>query len=583
MTYLAFDPQRVAALARAMNRSMGELRGVRNDDPAAADLMRQLRALTGELETTWLPLARRTAESTALIADLHGLRDSSSFVMVHTYGWSIMRDPLVGPATITAAEARALGARLNGVDATSLADDPGELRWLSSELNSIARDPVLAREFLANFQEWAPWLDALGRHRARIVAGTAARVTVGDLDGVFASLAHVQRAVIADRSDAHVSGLPWIGEANPYGAALVVRHLGLSGRALGLTVDRILRPNPLVDVDWLNGPNAADLLLPLFGDDTVAIDQFLRFAALHPDVLFERTADTSTAFEFVLQATDPSRMSADVAREVVPLLVEHLSRVGGPCDEQCHDAIPSDDWRGFLVDLISPWMLQFSPQNTQWRLHNAQREEMLSFVLRDEAALQSFVANADRVRAGFLTSLSSGTPHALDELGAFMAMIGELIVNERMMEAGDRARALGLLTDLAGLLTSAIPGIALAAGISMGLLVINSTSTPDPVAEARRAGFGADLASTAAGAAVAEQIANQWKRDGSLPADHPMPPIAEPDAELPSQDFLIAFGEWRIGLPGGEFGALADEVTRHVYSVINPGMMGAHSVTLFTP
>ncbi len=579
MTYLAFDPDQVAGLAAAMTRSLDELRWVRCADPAALEAMRTVRLLRDELDAQWLPLVHRVVSSTALTgvhvpADLDDLRNSLAFVMAG-HGWSVTTDP-TSTDVVTAEEARALGARLNGVDAAGMVHDPSQLRWLAARLERIAADPELAASFLSNFHEWAPWGDALGRQRALMIAGydIRATVTIGDLDAVFAGLAHVQRAVLHDLAAPHsATDLKWLQEMHPYAASMTMRFLGLSGNALGLATQLILFHRPLTGLDALDGPDAADILFPLVADDPAAAEQFLTLAALRPEMLFERAADPAAAFELILQATDPARMSADVAGEIVPRLVDHLALAGvGP-----------DGWRPFLVDLTAPWTLQFSPQNTQWLLTNDQRDRMLAFVLEDQDSLHRFVERADRVTAGFITSLSSGAPHALDELGAFMAMIGELVVNGRMQDTEDRRRGVELVTTLAGLLTTAIPGIAVAAALSVGAIIINSSVAPDPAVAAREAGFGADLAVTSAGAAVAEQIARQWQRDGALPADFPMPPPADADAELPSQDFLISFVRWRASLPGGEFGRLADQVTRHVYAVINPGMMGEHSVTLFMP
>jgi hypothetical protein len=583
MTYLAFDPDQVNGLTAAMVRSLDELWSVRCSDPAAYEAMRTLRLLREEVETHWLPLARRVAASPALTRgslpdDLGELRNSLAFVMATVPGWAVTRDPSLDDR-VTAEEARALGARLNTADAASAVSDPHELRWLAARLERIATDPVLAAQFLANFHEWAPWGDALGRQRARIVAGVDARtkVTVPDLDGVFAALAHVQRAAPA-------ADLAWLQEMHPYAAAATVRFLGLSGMTLAQVTDRILLQRPLTDIDALSGPNAADLLFPLLADDSAAAARFVTIAARHPEVLFDRTSDTAASFRMVLAATDPAHMSPAAAGAVVPLLIDHFAAVDPSCDEECYTgAERPDDWRRFLVDLVAPWMLQFSPQNRQWSVTNDDRERLLTFVLEDDASLQHFIERADRVEAGFVRSISSSTTHPLDELGAFMAMIGELVVNARVQTANARRRGWEMITTLAGVLTMAIPGIAVGAGITMGLVIISSNNSPDAGASARQAGFGADLASTSAGAAVAEQIVRQWKADRSIPTDFPMPPTADPQADLPSQSFLWAFEDWRATLPGGEYGPLADHIVRHVYAVINPGMMGAHSVTLFMP
>jgi hypothetical protein len=587
MTYLAFDPDQVAGLVAAMARSLDELWTVRCDDPAAHDAMRTVRLLRTELDTQWIPLARRVMlTDDRLPADLDDLRNSLPFVMAKGYGWSVTTDPSSADV-MTVQEARALGERLNVADATDSVSDPTELRWLAARLERIAATPELAEAFLANFHEWAPWGDALGRQRARIVAGIDARtpVTVPDLDAVFAGLAHVQRSVLHDLSDQHTpSELDWLTEMHPYAAASVTRFLGLRGAALATATDRILVQHPISDLDALAGPNAADVLFPLVAADDVASSRFLTLAARHPEVLFERAADTGDAYRMVLDSTNPARISAALAGDVVPRLVQYFAATDMTCDEKCYTAeARPDNWRAFLVDLVSPWMLQFSPQNRQWRLGNDERDRLLGFVLEDDASLQHFIERADRVEAGFVTSISSGAPHPLDELGAFVAMIGELVVNTREQTADARRRGWEMITTLATLLTAAIPGIAVGAGVSLGLVIISSNAAPDPKAAARQAGFGADLASTSSGAAVAQQIARQWKADGSLPADFPMPPTADPKAELPSQEFMWAFEDWRATLPGGEYGPLADHVTRHVYAVINPALMGAHSVTLFMP
>jgi hypothetical protein len=51
----------------------------------------------------------------------------------------------------------------------------------------------------------------------------------------------------------------------------------------------------------------------------------------------------------------------------------------------------------------------------------------------------------------------------------------------------------------------------------------------------------------------------------------------EPGAEQPSHEFILAFMDWRMALPGGEFGPVTNLVVRHVYTVLNPALMGAHA------
>jgi hypothetical protein len=401
---------------------------------------------------------------------------------------------------------------------------------------------------------------------------------------VFAGLAHVQRVVLpagCTTTDL-LSLLPWIQEMSPYGAAAIVRHLDLHGNDLAAVSDLLLHrvlavhvqdaDAPVADLDALPGPGTAELLAPLLLADRVASTEFLRFTVADPSLLIEGFDEEADAYSFLLHATDPGRMSATAAGEVLPPIIDYFRNDG-----------QLRDWRPFLVDLAAPWTLQFSPENHEWLLSTERRNDLLSFVLDDDAALRRFVERADRVAAGVTTSFRSGARYSYEELGAYMAMIGELVVNARVQDATERGRAWRMVATLAGLMTSVLPGVAIAASVSLAMVIVSENTGPDPKLAARQAGYGADLAATTAGAAVAYQIATQWKADGSLPPDYPMPPAADPNAKFPSQQFLWAFTSWRDNLPGGDWGPMADHVTAAVFAFVNPPLMGTHSVTLFMP
>jgi hypothetical protein len=570
-----------------MVRSLQAMRALACTDPAAAESIGVLRRRADELDAVWLPLVRRTldlADRSSVPADLAALDNALAYVMVRSYGWSAAIDPLGDGAGVTGEEARALGARMNRLDATEVAENPAELAWLAGRLELIACDPQLSVQFLANFHEWGPWADALGRQRALHPLVAHPRVTIGELDGVFAGLAHIQRVVLPGlwTTTDLLSLLPWIDEMSPYSAAAIVRHLDLHGNDLAAVSDLLLHrvravhaqdaSAPAADLDALPGPGTAELLAPLLLADRAATTEFLRFTVADPSLLLESFDNTADAYAFLLQATDPERMSAAAAGEVLPPIIDSFRN-----DRQ----LP--EWRCFLVDLVAPWTLQFSPENHEWLLSTERRNDLLSFVLDDDAALRRFIEQADRVAAGVTTSFRSGARYPYEELGAYMAMIGELVVNARVQNADEQSRAWKMVATLAGLMTSVLPGVAIAAGISLAIVIVNESTGPDPKLAARQAGYGADLAATTAGAAVAYQIATQWKADGSLPPDYPMPPAADPNAKFPSQRFLWAFTSWRDNLPGGDWGPMADHVTAAVFAFVNPPLMGAHSVTLFMP
>ena len=136
-------------------------------------------------------------------------------------------------------------------------------------------------------------------------------------------------------------------------------------------------------------------------------------------------------------------------------------------------------------------MLQFSPQNHQWESPVWRRDEMLSFVLGDDASLRRFIERADRVQAGLITSLSSGPNHQLEELGAFMAMIGGFVVSERVRDDdGTPVGRATMLATLAGLVTLVLPGVALSMAVALGIADRQPGRQPQPChrTPARRAG-----------------------------------------------------------------------------------------------
>ena len=59
MTYLAYDPERIGALAVAVRRADEELAGLSCDDPLAADALARVRLARLHLAQLWLPVLDR--------------------------------------------------------------------------------------------------------------------------------------------------------------------------------------------------------------------------------------------------------------------------------------------------------------------------------------------------------------------------------------------------------------------------------------------------------------------------------------------------------------------------------------------
>ncbi len=576
MGFLAYDPERLGLLRRAITQALDELRTLRCTDAAAGDAMREVRRLLTDLEVTWIPIVDRVIASSAM--DVAGsdrqrfaaLDNSLVWTMARGYGWSVAADPLQDDATVvTAEEARALGARLDRVDPASFVEDPVALTWLAGQLQIIGRDPHLTEQFLANFHEWGPWCDALARQHAFVVDGIEYRAHAGisELDGVLAGFAAVRGTLPVDSI---------VDQMHPYSAALLIGFMGLRGDALADVADRLMQRNwsdrmgdtdiPVADLDALDGPNTADLLCALMLLDAAACTRYIGHFIEHPDTVLATIDDVDLLHRVILTGTDPTNVDATTAGRLLPTLIES------------YRSTYATDANVFLVDLISPWMLQFSPANHEWALTPTARNSMLAFVLENDTALERLIENSAVITDGAIKSLTSGTPHQLEELAAFVAMLGDLVVNERVRSEQLRRSAWDMVCGIAGLLTVAIPGIAVSLGVAAALLVVQSSFGPDPEHARHIADYGADLALTTAAAAVADRMVVELTAEGRLPPGYPSPPDADPSAVQPSDVFIQEFMDWCDHLPGGFHGQVADTIVRHVYTVLNPAVMGANSV-----
>lgn len=586
MSLLAYHVGRLTHLEVSMRRSLDQLRALAVTDPAAADAMHTVRAAASQIELVWLPLVRRVLATDPLSrevrrsAGLGELDQSLVTVMVDGYGWAAQHDMLADDATVvTLEEASALAARLN--DRTLDVDDPEQLEWLAQRLAIIGRDPQLSAAFLANFHDWAELCDRLAGQRALLLSGQpfSSSTTVSEIDGVFAGLGRaLQHDLTADACPTPDSVLPEMDSMQPYSAALVVRHLGLDGALLGQVTERLLRrwldaPRQRhfeeAPTDFhLDGPNTADLMMPLLLADAVAGRWFVAAAALRPDLLVATADDAAAVQQLILTATDPALVSATDAAAVIVSIIDHVAD-GNPLTAD--GAERGRAWDLFLVDLIAPWTLQFSPLDEQFRLPPERKAQLLGFVIDDAVALDRLVAATTTVQAGVLTSLSNGSTRTLEEFASYIGLLGGLVVNELV---GDEARALAafeMLIGVAGLATALIPGVPMVAGIAMGtgLELMGAFAPFDPQRVASDARYAQEYSLTVTAAAVVATVARRLVDDGVLVVGSTAPPVPDPDTDHPAHEFMLALGRWLEQLPGGLDGDAAKEIRLHTYMVLN--------------
>lgn len=562
MTYLAYQPERLANLAGRMRRASDELHALRCDDPAAADVMRSLRRTADELDQHWLPLVDGVLRADPLRAptdprrDLAAIENSLARMAAVELGWAVASDPTVDdPTRTTAAEAHALARRLAELDLDDVLDDPDALEWLTVEATAIARDPALAAQFLSEFDDWGRWGAAIARRRAMTVAHLDDH-DVTALDDAVAALARINNAVPTPR-------LAWLHDMSPYAAALFAQHLELPARRLAAVYDTILQ-RPPDELDDLRGPNTADVLLAALLRDPAACTEYLQLAVQHPTTLLDSLADPSFAEQVLRLGTDPAYADVDAAGRILPTLLEFYA------------ADPSRDPGTLLADLVSPWTLQFSPANHDWQTRAADRNRLIRFALRGEG-LQRFIDNRELVVASAQAQLAARESRPADEISGWVGLIGELVVNEKVRLVEQRRKAWDFVCNVASTAASFTRGVVVGVILTVGINVIHDHWGPRPEDAEFTAIWGNDAALTQAAAMTADHVYSVWVTGQLLPEDYPPPPDIDLAAEMPSETWMGQLWDWWDALPGGYDGELAREMRLSVYTILNPHTMGVHT------
>ncbi|MEI8238512.1 MAG: hypothetical protein WCI22_03765 [Actinomycetota bacterium] len=525
---LAYDPPRVALLFRSLCRMVDVLRGVRcelvgNAQADAAVL--SVRRAIDDIDTVWIPLAQR-----------------------------VLREQPMEPRVLVGDVATL----------TSLADD----------LQTLATDPFRCRQFLASYGNWSELTAELaGRRRLLLTTPDGDHLAVRRVDAAIEAMgAVVGSAVGGTCSSAAVLGA--LRNVSPYAAAIMLPAMHLDGVTLSDVVVTLLQ-------QWLDQPHLlhvegphddadpVDTLLAALVDDPVACTHFVASAAQHPDVLFVPGHDPALAQRVVLIGTDPAHVAPSTAGDLV---LPVISVVAGAAD------LDPAAWRSFLVDLVVPWTVQFSPRNTDWSADARTRSELLGFVLSEASALERLLRSSNRVLANIGDWVQREHPSS-EDLATYIGSLGQLVVNDRMNDERGIRAGRELLWSAISLVVGAMPLTLAATAATVAVVwVMKDVTTPDTEVTRKQANFGEDLAVTAMASSVALRLTQEWERTGVLSRTFPLPPKADPHSPYPSLQFIRDFGKWRDSLPGGYYGHLADRMTREVYTVLSPSQAGEHLV-----
>lgn len=584
MGLLAYDPERVRSLQLRLRIAVDELRVIRCSDPTAVDTMRLIASIRSDIDLRWLPLIARILDNTALTRDwwfakarVDNLQNSLINVMADGYGWTVQRDPLNDDATIvTPAEARAIGSALKSTDLESLVRDREQLHWLAQQLAIIGRDPTLSDNFLANFNSWQSVTYVLGREYAQDNLPDIASV----FDGLMAIWSHTlpPGSLGVGKTATLATLLPTMERVDPYVQALMVRALRLDATTVATLTNELLTkwltlkndPSAPVTIDRQVGPgaNAADILLPLLLADPAACVWLTQLAAEHPAILFETLNDPDLAYEVVLIGTDPLNTSTVAAGNAVLSILDYFRS-----DPYLRPGFDNDghpgEYGAFLGELVAPWLLQFTMSNHDWSASAGEKAARLRVALHDEQAMQQLITDAERIRGGFIESLSANDIAAANQVGELLNLLFQLSVNERVDdELTINDGRLNLLWTVVGVGSSFLPGgpaVGIASGFALTALMnkVNEyLDQPDPSGVRRTAERTMDVALTVAGADAVARLWEQWIADGRLKPTHRPPPpvvVTGDDSMCPSAEYHQELEQWRRTLPGGTNGDLSDE------------------------
>jgi hypothetical protein len=577
MTFLAYDPLRLTALEVRTRVALEQLHRLRSDDPEATDTMRTIRTVQLHLGDGLLPLVRRILDQDPLREpiperdDLPAVQNALARYMAVEHGWAVMVDPRPDdPQQVTFEEAFSLARRLREIPPAELVNDPERLGWLTAELDRIGRDPHLAATFDAEFGEWAPWMTALAQPRARRMAGidTRLQVSVDQLDATidaFARVAH--HAVTGGRGPS--AALAAMDDMPRYAAALFLRDLGLPPDLLGDAAARLVT-RQRDDLDELPGPNTNDTVLQQLLAEPMALPHFLLRTAPHLVQVAHDLADPSLLEAALIRGTDPELIDARAAgRIVVPALQWYLDD-------------PEHATGTFAAELVVPWTAQFAVANDDWDIDVAERVGLIERALQTPDSLAAFISQRDRLVANARRHFSTGSARPVNEYTSYLALIGGLIVNARVRIVEMRKAVWGIVTDLGSLAVSLVPGVAVGAALTLGVMYVAHLGEPDPKAVFKEQLRGSDLVITMAAVNLADMLQQKWVAEGKTTYATPDPPELRADeTELPSIYFIRDFIDWVEGLPGGDLGEMAREAEAVIYSVLNGTVIGEHALAYY--
>ena len=591
---MGYDRLLLGALRDGMQRSVSELDRIRSSDPDALSAMRIVRSVLDQIVHGWLPMLDSmlrcvaTEEYRTVQIGLSDLTLSRFGVIQSLYGWAVVTDPLPaagpGKGAVTVDQAEALGWLLSHGDISALVSHE-EIAWMDSALAEIARRPVLADAFLTNLTTngWAQLCNRLGDDRVALVAeqmvsgriGDAEQQRLADIDGITTSLG----AMLVDDLQRHPYANPFtlLSDMTPYAAALVVQHLNLDADSLtsiSTTLITRYREGGWSDVQR-PGPGTGDLLMQTMLDTPGAPKAFVMSHVADPALLFDAAHDARLAKRLLLAAISPSNMTLAESGVAVPALTRYIRdryNSGVGFYGQFDSAITT-----FGVDLIAPWLLQFTAVHAaDWNLEPGEAARLLDSVIVDDAAFARLISRRDDIAAGIsarLTASGNTSRHSVNDLAAVLGLVDTLARKREITDAAGAMQLWDTAFAAVSSSTSFLPGGIVAtvgAGAALrGLRVVlddRGVTPRDSPTVANDTLHQLDWLTSVAAATVVCAAFDQMVTDGRIAADTPTPPVPDSRNATPGATYSAAFARWLDIAHLGEQAVVLDDIKQTMMS-----------------
>jgi hypothetical protein len=562
MAHLAYDRVRLQMAHRELNLLSSELAVISSIDPDAAGAIAAVGAAKIDLDT-WKLMIQRVLFQDPLGADVLSTLNPFDWLIVgaaRQAGWSVAIDPSLAGITMTDLDARALGTRLSDdeLDWHLLSD--AEIADIEHQLAQVALDPALTAAFLGTFHSWNSTLDdAARRHQATTdLVGVEPfesenRALLRDLDSIFVSFGAIRQSVPRTGRTGYPS---WVMSLDSYAAAMLVVHLGLDDTTFGrISADIFAEwvrddPDSFAEIPFGSPHLPGDALWEHLQKRPRAAAVFLLRGGFTLQELMMGTNDEWRDLERLLvRGTAPEVMTLEQAAGVVPALLVEVTEMADRFDWMAYirsDGEPHWSTRVIAAAVSSPWLIQLSPQNTDWAasLDTHTKREILEHLVHDADAAEALGARTDDLFAGRLPHIADRpNDEVMGDVAALIGLLAQVVANDRVESEEHRLAQYDMMFDLVGIGVGLVP-LPVVASVTADVAVVVTQQIaaghgwfdyPDPQRVADEQNYLVEW-TVASGASLLLTLCTP---DGAPP-----PPQPDPDATDPLSDFQTRVDAW---------------------------------------